>query len=160
MQRLSAFYSTINDVSRRSRTAGEGFVICCFNNNYKIAPQVFDVWMRLLKACPESVLWLLADNPYAMLNLRREAAARGVAPERLVFAPRVPRDDHLARHRLADLFLDTLPVNAHATASDALWSGLPLLTFRQPSFLDRREGALGQLSHLNRDGSATQDCRS
>jgi predicted O-linked N-acetylglucosamine transferase (SPINDLY family) len=114
-----------------------GFVFCCFNNNYKIAPQVFDIWMRLLKACPESVLWLLADNPYAVLNLRREAAARGVAPERLVFAPRVPNDDHLARHRLADLFLDTLPVNAHATASDALWAGLPLLTCMANTFAGR-----------------------
>jgi predicted O-linked N-acetylglucosamine transferase (SPINDLY family) len=114
-----------------------GFVFCCFNNNYKIAPQVFDLWMRLLKACPESVLWLLADNPYAMLNLRREAAERGVAPERLVFAPRVPRDGHLARHHLADLFLDTLPVNAHATASDALWAGLPLLTCMGNTFAGR-----------------------
>ena len=114
-----------------------GFVFCCFNNNYKIAPQVFDLWMRLLKACPGSVLWLLADNPYAILNLRREAAARGVAPERLVFAPRVPRDDHLARHHLADLFLDTLPVNAHATASDALWAGLPLLTCMGNTFAGR-----------------------
>jgi predicted O-linked N-acetylglucosamine transferase (SPINDLY family) len=122
----------------------EGFVFCCFNNNYKIAPQVFDVWMRLLKACPESVLWLLADNPYAILNLRREAAARGVAPERLVFAPRVPRDDHLARHRLADLFLDTLPVNAHATASDALWSGLPLLTCMGNTFAGRVGASLLQ----------------
>ena len=115
----------------------EGFVFCCFNNNYKIAPRVFDVWMRLLKACPGSVLWLLADNPYAILNLRREAAARGVASERLVFAPRVPRDAHLARHRLADLFLDTLPVNANATASDALWAGLPLLTCMGNTFAGR-----------------------
>jgi protein O-GlcNAc transferase len=121
-----------------------GFVFCCFNNNYKITPQVFDVWMRLLKACPESVLWLLADSPYAILNLRREAAARGVAPERLVFAPRVPRDDHLARHRLADLFLDTLPVNAHATASDALWAGLPLLTCMGNTFAGRVGASLLQ----------------
>jgi protein O-GlcNAc transferase len=115
----------------------QGFVFCCFNNNYKIGSLVFDVWMRLLKACPGSVLWLLADNPYAILNLRREAAARGVAPERLVFAPRVPRDDHLARHRLADVFLDTLPVNANATASDALWAGLPLLTCMGNTFAGR-----------------------
>jgi predicted O-linked N-acetylglucosamine transferase (SPINDLY family) len=126
----------------------EGFVFCCFNNNYKIAPQVFDVWMRLLKACPDSVLWLLADNPYAILNLRREAAARGVAPERLVFAPRVPRDDHLARHRLADLFLDTLPVNANATASDALWAGLPLLTCMGNTFAGRVGASLLQAIDL------------
>ena len=100
--------------------------------------------MRLLTACPGSVLWLLGDNPYAILNLRREAAARGVAPERLVFAPRVPRDDHLARHRLADLFLDTLPVNAHATASDALWAGLPLLTCMGNTFAGRVSASLLQ----------------
>ncbi len=114
-----------------------GFVFCCFNNNYKISPQIFDVWMRLLTACPGSVLWLLGDNPYAILNLRREAAARGVVPERLVFAPRLPNDDHLARHRLADLFLDTLPVNAHATATDALWAGLPVLTCMGNTFAGR-----------------------
>jgi protein O-GlcNAc transferase len=114
-----------------------GFVFCCFNNNYKISPEIFEVWMRLLTACPGSALWLLGDNPYAMLNLRREAATRGVAPERLVFAPRVPNDEHLARHRLADLFLDTLPVNAHATASDALWAGLPLLTCMGNTFAGR-----------------------
>jgi predicted O-linked N-acetylglucosamine transferase (SPINDLY family) len=122
----------------------KGFVFCCFNNNYKIAPQVFEVWMRLLKDCPSSVLWLLADNPYAILNLRREAAARGIAPERLVFAPRVPRNDHLARHRLADLFLDTLPVNANATASDALWAGLPLLTCMGNTFAGRVGASLLQ----------------
>ena len=121
-----------------------GFVFCCFNNNYKISPRVFDVWMRLLKACPGSVLWLLADDPYAMLNLRRETAARGVAPEQLVFAPRVPSDDHLERHRLADLFLDTLPVNAHATASDALWAGLPLLTCMGNTFAGRVGASLLQ----------------
>jgi protein O-GlcNAc transferase len=111
-----------------------GFVFCCFNNTHKITPPIFDVWMRLLTACPGSVLWLLGDNPYAMHNLRREAAARGVAPERLVFGPRVSMDEHLARHRLANLFLDTLPYNAHATGADALWAGLPLLTCRGRAF--------------------------
>src|SRR5262249_1555801 len=100
-----------------------GFVFCCFNNSYKIQPAVFDVWMRLLKAGDGSVLWLLADNAAATTNLKREAAARGVNAERLVFAPRCPLPEHLARHRLADLFLDTLPYNAHTTASDALWMG-------------------------------------
>jgi protein O-GlcNAc transferase len=119
-----------------------GFIFCCFNNNYKISPQIFDVWMRLLMACPGSVLWLLGDNPYAILNLRREAAARGVAPERLVLAPRVPNEDHLARHRLADLFLDTLPVNAHATASDALWAGRPFLTCMGNTFAGRVAASL------------------
>jgi protein O-GlcNAc transferase len=120
------------------------FVFCCLNNNYKIGPRIFDVWMRLLTACPESVLWLLADNPYAILNLRREAAARGVAPERLVFAPRVSREEHLARHHMADLFLDTIPVNAHATASDALWAGLPVLTCMGNTFAGRVGASLLQ----------------
>ncbi len=119
-----------------------GFVFCCFNNSYKITPTVFDVWMRLLKALPESVLWLLADNGVAEENLRREAAGRGIGPERLVFAPRLPLAHHLARHRLADLFLDTVPVNAHTTASDALWAGLPLLTCAGRSFVARVAGSL------------------
>jgi protein O-GlcNAc transferase len=105
-----------------------GFVFCCFNNTYKIMAPVFEVWMRLLRAVEGSVLWLLRDNPDAETNLRREARARGVDPARLVFAERAPLDQHLARHRLADLFLDTLPVNAHTTASDALWAGLPVVT--------------------------------
>ena len=102
----------------------EGLVFCCFNNNWKITPAVFDVWMRLLKALEGSVLWLLRDNGDAETNLRKEAAAHGIDPTRLAFAGRLPLKDHLARHRLADLFLDTLPNNAHTTASDALWSGL------------------------------------
>jgi predicted O-linked N-acetylglucosamine transferase (SPINDLY family) len=114
-----------------------GFVFCCFNNNYKITPPIFDIWMRLLGACPDAVLWLLGDNADAIQNLRREAAARGVMPGRLIFAPRVPVDDHLARIGLADLFLDTLPYNAHATASDALWMGLPVLTCIGNSFPGR-----------------------
>lgn len=105
-----------------------GFVFCSFNNSYKIAPDMFAVWMRLLREVPGSVLWLLEDNLYAAENLAREAQARGVAAERLVFAPRVSPADHLARQTLADLFLDTLPYNAHTTASDALWMGVPLVT--------------------------------
>ena len=97
-----------------------GFVFCCFNNNYKILPETFDVWMRLLKTVNGSVLWLFEDNPTAAKNLRKEAANRGVDPARLVFAPRMELEDHLARHRVADLFIDTLPYNAHTTASDAL----------------------------------------
>jgi protein O-GlcNAc transferase len=106
----------------------QGFVFCCFNNNWKITPPVFDVWMRLLKAVPDSVLWLLQDSAEAADNLRREAAARDVDTSRLVFAPRVSPEEHLARHRLADLFVDTLQYNAHTTASDALWVGVPLVT--------------------------------
>ena len=106
-----------------------GFVFCCFNNTYKINPDIFDCWMRILKQVDDSVFWLMEVNATAARNLRREAAARGVNPERLIFAKRtLLLTDHLARHRLADLFLDTLPYNAHATASDALWAGLPVLT--------------------------------
>jgi predicted O-linked N-acetylglucosamine transferase (SPINDLY family) len=114
-----------------------GFVFCCFNNSYKIQPLVFDTWMRLLHAVPESVLWLLADNTAATSNLKRQAAARGIDPGRLVFAPRQDLPDHLARHRLADLFLDTLPYNAHTTASDALWTGLPVVTCKGNTFAGR-----------------------
>ena len=114
-----------------------GFVFCCFNNSFKIQPQIFDVWMRLLRETSGSVLWLLADNPVAVTNLKREAVTRGIDSSRLVFAPRAGQDDHLARHRLADLFLDTLPYNAHTTASDALWSGLPLLTCMGGTFAGR-----------------------
>jgi len=119
-----------------------GFVFCCFNSNYKITPEMFEVWMRLLKAVPESVLWLLENNPFAPANLRREALARGVAGERLVFLPRLPLPEHLALHRLADLFLDTWPYNAHTTASDALWAGCPLLTLAGPTFPSRVAGSL------------------
>src|SRR5262249_236904 len=98
------------------------FVFCCFNNSYKITPDVFDVWMRLLRAVDGSVLWLLASNASMPDNLRREAAKRGIAQERMIFAPRTRVDEHLARHRLADLFLDTQYYNAHTTASDALWA--------------------------------------
>ena len=104
------------------------FVFACFNNPYKITLEVFDVWMRLLQAVPGSILWLLGDNSWQERNLRREAASRGVAPERLAFGGRISSPEHLARLRVADLFLDTLPCNAHTTASDALWVGLPLLT--------------------------------
>jgi protein O-GlcNAc transferase len=115
----------------------QGFVFCCFNNNYKITAPIFDVWMRLLKAVPESVLWLLRDNVGAEANLRREAQVRGVDPERLVFAGRSDLAEHLARHKLADLFLDTLPYNAHTTASDALWAGVPIVTCRGNAFAGR-----------------------
>ena len=120
----------------------DGLVFCCFNNNWKITAPVFDVWMRLLAAVEGSVLWLLGDNRRAVENLRREARARGVAPERLIFAERAPNDAHLARQRLADLFLDTLPCNAHTTASDALWSGVPIVTCAGRSFPARVAGSL------------------
>lgn len=106
----------------------QAFVFCCLNNNYKIHPAIFDNWMRILKRTPSSVLWLLEDNAAAAENLRREATQRGIDDKRLVFCGRISPTAHLARHRAADLFLDTLPYNAHTTASDALWAGLPVLT--------------------------------
>jgi protein O-GlcNAc transferase len=120
----------------------EGFVFCCFNNSYKINPPMFDVWMRLLRAVEGSVLWLIRFSQPAEENLRKEAAARGIDPARLVFADRMRLDRHLARHRLADLFLDTLPYNAHTTASDALWTGLPLVTCQGRSFAGRVAASL------------------
>jgi predicted O-linked N-acetylglucosamine transferase (SPINDLY family) len=103
---------------------------------------MFDVWMRILASVPGSVLWLLEDNPAAARNLRREAQARGIDGERLVFAPRVDLTAHLSRHRLADLFLDTLPYNAHTTTSDALWAGLPVLTCLGKAFPGRVAASL------------------
>jgi protein O-GlcNAc transferase len=124
----------IADAEPTRRAAGlpeDGVVFCAFNNHAKIAEPMFDLWMRLLGAVPGSVLWLSDARGIVADNLRAAAAARGIDPVRLVFAPRL-RDfsQHLARHRLADLFLDTLPYNAHTTANDALWAGLPVLTCR------------------------------
>jgi predicted O-linked N-acetylglucosamine transferase (SPINDLY family) len=119
-----------------------GFVFCCFNNTYKITPNVFDLWMRILTKVEGSVLWLLEGNVAATTNLKREAERRGVDAERVVFARRMSLPDHLARHRLADLFLDTLPYNAHTTASDALWAGLPVLTQLGETFAGRVAASL------------------
>lgn len=119
-----------------------GFVFCCFNNNYKLTPQIFDIWMRCLEKVPDSVIWLIGSNQRAEQNLRNEAKQRGIAPERLVFAQRADYASHLARLRLADLFLDTLPYNAGATASDALWAGLPVMTCQGKSFAGRMCGSL------------------
>jgi predicted O-linked N-acetylglucosamine transferase (SPINDLY family) len=120
-----------------------GFVFACFNNLHKLGPEMFSVWMRLLQAVEDSVLWLSAPSPAAMTNLRREARARGVAPERLVFARfEKQAEDHLARQCLGDLFLDTLPYNAHSTAGEALWAGLPLLTCLGGSFQGRVAASL------------------
>jgi protein O-GlcNAc transferase len=120
----------------------DGFVFCSFNNHYKIAPGVFDCWMRILKQVDGSVLWLLGTNATAESNLRKEAAARGVNAERLIFAERMPPADHLARHRLADLFLDTVPYNAHTTASEALWTRLPVLTLIGDTYAGRVAASL------------------
>jgi len=120
-----------------------GFVFCAFNNTYKLNPAMFDVWMRIMRATPGSVLWLRDGEPAMRANVTREAVARGVEPERLVFAPRLSSmDEHLARYRRADLFLDTLPYGAHATARDALWAGLPVLTCLGNAFASRVAGSL------------------
>ena len=119
-----------------------GFVFCCFNNNYKITPFMFDIWMRLLRQVEGSVLWLVEGNAAVVRNLRREAEKRGVSPDRLIFAPRAKPEDHLARHRLIDLFLDTLPYNAHTTASDALWVGVPIVTCLGSTFAGRVAASL------------------
>jgi protein O-GlcNAc transferase len=115
-----------------------GFVFACFNSNFKITPVVFDVWMRLLRSVPDSVLWLFQGNADARRAMEAEARQRGVEPERIVWAPRMPSlADHLARHAHADLFLDTFHFNAHTTASDALWGGLPVLTLAGATFASR-----------------------
>ncbi|MGH9433579.1 MAG: tetratricopeptide repeat protein [Terriglobia bacterium] len=119
-----------------------GVVFCCFNTSYKITRRMFDIWMRLLKAVPGSALWLLESNPHATGNLKKEASARDVSAERLIFAPVLPNPDHLARFALADLFLDTLPYNAHTLASDALWGGCPVVTCSGRTFVSRVAGSL------------------
>jgi predicted O-linked N-acetylglucosamine transferase (SPINDLY family) len=118
------------------------FVWCCLNSPFKLNAELFDVWMRLLHAVSDSVLWLVADTPAAERHLRDEAAARGMDPVRLLFAPRVSFEEHLARLSCADLFLDTLPFNAGATASDALWAGLPLITCVGRAFASRMAGSV------------------
>ncbi len=120
----------------------EGVVLCCFNSPHKIIPSVFNVWMRVLKEVPASVLWLLESNSGVSANLRREAKAQGVDPKRLVFAPKISVERHIARFRVASLFLDTLPYNAHTTASEALWVGLPVLTCSGETFASRVAGSL------------------
>jgi predicted O-linked N-acetylglucosamine transferase (SPINDLY family) len=125
-----------------------GFVFCCFNNSYKITPAFFAVWMRLLRELPDSVLWLARNNKFSQANLQRAAKDAGIDPGRLVFAPVRPAiEDHLARHRLADLFLDTLPYNAQMTAIDALWAGLPVVTSTGHAFAGR--AAMGMLHDLD-----------
>lgn len=114
-----------------------GFVFCCFNSSYKINPEVFAIWMRLLGAMQGSVLWLVASSPPAEANLRREATSHGIDPDRLIFAPHVSYEEYLARCAVADLFLDTLPYSAGATASDMVWAGLPLLTCLGSDFAGR-----------------------
>ena len=126
----------------------QGFVFCAFNNSFKITPAFFAIWMRLLQQVPGSVLWLLESNALVRRNLGAAAVAAGVDPGRLVFAPMQPHGQHLARHRHADLFLDTLPCNAHTTASDALWAGLPVLTCVGETFAGRVAGSIVRAAGL------------
>ena len=114
-----------------------GFVFCCFNQTYKITPNVFGIWMKILKQVKGSVLWLLEDNLTATNNLKLEANKRDIDAKRIIFARRMKMSDHLARHKVADLFIDTLPYNAHTTASDGLWVGLPFLTLVGDTFASR-----------------------
>jgi predicted O-linked N-acetylglucosamine transferase (SPINDLY family) len=121
----------------------KGFVFCNFNHTNKLTPETFRRWMRILAQTPDSLIWLPKPDPLAEDNLKREAQARGIAPQRLVFAPRVPSfEEHLGRLALADLFLDGLPYGAHTTASDALWAGLPLVTLAGNSFAGRVAASL------------------
>lgn len=134
-----------------------GFIFCCFNNNYKILPATFEGWMRILKAVEGSVLWLFQDNAWAVDNLKKEAEKQGIAPDRLVFAERLPLPEHLARHCKADLFLDTAPYNAHTTTSDALWAGLPVLTLMGESFASRVAASLLNAIGLSELITSTQE---
>jgi predicted O-linked N-acetylglucosamine transferase (SPINDLY family) len=139
--------TTVQPTAGASRASAglpeRAFVFCCFNNAYKLNPPVFNVWMRVLRAVPDSVLWLTDPGEAPRANLLREAASRGVTPGRLVFAGKTARiEDHLGRVALADLFLDTLPYNAHTTASDALWAGVPLLTCTGAAFASRVAASL------------------
>jgi len=141
-------------VSDRKRPIGEmptraqyqlpedAFVFCSFNNNHKVREDMFGCWMRVLSQVDNSVLWLLADNEWAKANMLAIAATHGIAPERLIFAPRVPPHDYLARFQLADLVLDTFPYNAGTTANDCLWVGTPILTYSGRSYISRMAGSL------------------
>ncbi len=156
-------YDTTRKISDQVFTREElglprsAFVFCCFNNSYKITPAVFDCWMRILRQVDGAVLWLLEDNPAASSNLRQEASKRGVSPERLVFAKRLALPEHLARQRSADLFIDTLPYNAHTTAIDALWAGLPVLTVPGEAFASRVAASLLKAIRLPELIMASQD---
>jgi predicted O-linked N-acetylglucosamine transferase (SPINDLY family) len=141
---LSSKNLTRKDVGLPENT----FVYSCFNNNYKIIPATFDSWVAILKKVPNSVLWLFQDNEFARDNLTQEIVNRGIDYNRLIFAGRMPLPEHLSRQSLADLFLDTLPYNAHTTASDALWVGLPLLTLIGKSFPARVAASLLKAANL------------
>ena len=127
----------------------DAFIFCAFNNNHKFTPELFESWMRILRASPHGILWLLEDNQWSKANLLAAAKAHGVAPERLYFAGRIAPSDYLARFAVADLFLDTMPYNAGTTANDALWAGLPLLTLSGHTYVSRMAGSLLNSIGLN-----------
>ena len=127
----------------------DSFVFCCFCQNYKITPNIFDIWMKVLKKIEGSVLWLIKDSNEGVKNLKKEAEKRGVNPDKIIFAENMPISEHLARHKMADLFIDTFPCNAHTTCSDALWSGLPVITLMGQSFASRVSGSLLNAVDLN-----------
>jgi predicted O-linked N-acetylglucosamine transferase (SPINDLY family) len=120
----------------------KGFIFCCLNANYKITPSIFSSWMRILEAVQGSVLFLYAENKTTQKNLLDNLEKNGLERSRIVFASAIPYSDYLARYRVADLFLDTSPYNAGTTASDALWAGLPVLTFAGKSFSSRMGASL------------------
>ena len=125
------------------------FVFCCFNQNYKITPNIFNIWMKILKKIEGSVLWLIKDSNEGANNLKKEANKRGINPDKIIFAKRMTISEHLARHKMADLFIDTFPYTAHTTCSDALWSGLPVITLMGQSFASRVSGSLLNAVGLN-----------
>jgi predicted O-linked N-acetylglucosamine transferase (SPINDLY family) len=120
----------------------DAVVYCCFNQTYKISPHKLDLWARILHGASNAVLWMLAWNPHAQANLERELAARGIGKERVFWAPKLPLAKHIARLRVADMFLDTWPCNAHTTASEALWAGVPVLTVPGATFASRVAASL------------------
>jgi predicted O-linked N-acetylglucosamine transferase (SPINDLY family) len=143
----------------------DAVVLCCFNQTYKMSPAMLDLWARILDGAPNAVLWLLAWNPDVQTNLGAELARRGVSPQRVVWAPTLPLDEHIARFRAADLFLDTWPCNAHTTASEALWAGVPVLTVPGPTFASRVAASLihacglGELACDDADTYVAMACR-
>jgi predicted O-linked N-acetylglucosamine transferase (SPINDLY family) len=155
------YLSTVFQVSDSKRPIGQikersfyclpedQFVFCVFNNNYKFTPEVFEAWMRILRACASAVLWILEDNTWSKNNLINAAKAHGINPDRLIFAGRIHPADYLARFTAADLFLDTTPYNAGTTANDALWAGLPLLTLSGQTYVSRMAGSLLNSVGLN-----------
>jgi predicted O-linked N-acetylglucosamine transferase (SPINDLY family) len=124
------------------------FVFCCFNSSYKIQPRLFQIWMEILKSVENSILWLIEGNELFKKNLLREAGKLGVSQNKILFAPQTSRQKYLERYQIADLFLDTLPYNAHTTTSDSLWMGLPVLTCAGDTFASRVAGSLLQAANL------------